>query len=309
MPRSPAASRATTDPRGRAGAGRRARSRRRARRARRLWQRLLRVAVGRRAHPGLAAHSGARERRLGVPLLAAAARREDARHRRHAVRRDGRHHRADAARARAGLPDHRGHEHRRLGDHARSPTRCCSCRPGRRSRSWPRRRSPPRSRRSSCSRRPSPSCAAGCSREDERALVDRAARAARQGGSGRSSWPRARAELARRYVNSRGFMFVGRGCTYPGGARGRAQAQGGQLRPRRGLRRGRAEARPDLAARRRGAAGRHRHAVLDPREADQQRDGGSRARRAGARGGDRGRRADRALRRRRALGARDATRS
>ena len=45
------------------------------------------------------------------------------------------------------------------------------------------------------------------------------------------------ADLARRYVNSRGFMFVGRGYTLPDRARGRAQAQGGQLRPRRGLRR------------------------------------------------------------------------
>ena len=45
----------------------------------------------------------------------------------------------------------------------------------------------------------------------------------------------------------------------PGGARGRAQAQGDQLHPRRGLRRRRAQARPDLAARRRVPAGRDRH--------------------------------------------------
>ena len=98
-------------------------------------------------------------------------------------------------------------------------------------------------------------------------------------------------ELARRYVNSRGFMFVGRGIDLSGRARGRAEAQGGQLRPRRGLRRGRAQARAHLAARRRGAARRHRDALVGPGEADQQRHGGSRARRARAGRRDRGRRA------------------
>ena len=142
-------------------------------------------------------------------------------------------------------------------------------------------------------------------RERERQLVARAARAARQGRSGRSTWPSRAKELARRYVNSRGFMFVGRGVDLPGRARGRAEAQGSQLRPRRGLRRGRAQARPDLAARRRGAAGRHRDALVGPGEAHQQRHGGPRARRARARRRDRGRRRDARLRRRHPVGARD----
>ena len=111
-------------------------------------------------------------------------------------------------------------------------------------------------------------------------------------------------ELARRYVNSRGFMFVGRGADLPGGARGRAQAQGGQLRPRRGLRRGRAQARADLAARRRMPARRRRDPLVGLRQADQQRHGGPGPRRPGHRGRDRGRRGDRALRRRHLLGAR-----
>ena len=114
--------------------------------------------------------------------------------------------------------------------------------------------------------------------------------------------------LARRYVNSRGFMFVGRGYAYPGRARGRAQAQGDQLRPRRGLRGGRAQARPDLAARRRVPAGRGRDPVVGLRQADQQRDGGPGPRREGHRRGDRGRRPDRALRRRRAAGSPTRTR-
>ena len=49
-----------------------------------------------------------------------------------------------------------------------------------------------------------------------------------------------------------------------GGARGRAQAQGDQLHPRRGLRRGRAQARPDLAARRRVPAGLDRDPLARP---------------------------------------------
>ena len=77
---------------------------------------------------------------------------------------------------------------------------------------------------------------------------------------------------------------------YPGGARGRAQAQGDQLHARRGLCRGRAEARPDLAARRRVPAGDRRDPLADLRQADQQRHGGPGPRRAGHRRGDRGRR-------------------
>ena len=82
-----------------------------------------------------------REHRLRVPLQPAAARRAHARHRRHAVGRDGRHHRA-----------RRASHASRAAPSSRSPipwarpspgsaTRSCSCRPGQRSRSWPRRRS------------------------------------------------------------------------------------------------------------------------------------------------------------------------
>ena len=45
--------------------------------------------------------------------------RHDPRHRGHPVGRDGRHDRPDPPRARAGLPDRRRDEHRRLGDHPR----------------------------------------------------------------------------------------------------------------------------------------------------------------------------------------------
>ena len=52
--------------------------------------------VGRGRDPGLDRAAGAGHGGLGVPLLAAAARREHARHRGHPVGRDGRHDRADA---------------------------------------------------------------------------------------------------------------------------------------------------------------------------------------------------------------------
>ena len=60
---------------------------------------------------------------LRVPLRAAAARRAHPRHRRDAVRRDRRHDRPDPTRPRARLPDHRGDEHGRLGDHPRGGRR------------------------------------------------------------------------------------------------------------------------------------------------------------------------------------------
>ena len=90
----------------------------------------------------------------------------------------------------------------------------------------------------------------------------------------------------------------------PGGARGCAEAQGGQLRPCRGLRRGRAQARADLPAGRRMSARRRGDPLEGLRQADQQRHGGPGPRRQGDRGRDRGRRSDRALRRRHLLGAR-----
>ena len=81
--------------------------------------RLLRRARRRSRDPGLDGHPGPGQHRLGVPLQPAAARRADAGHRRHPVGRDRRHDRPDPPRPRARLPDHRGHEHRRLGDHPR----------------------------------------------------------------------------------------------------------------------------------------------------------------------------------------------
>ena len=75
--------------------------------------------VGAAAIQAWTGHAGSRDRRIGVPVQPAAARRADARHRRHAVGRDRRHHRARAARPRAWLPGHRGDQHRRLGDHPR----------------------------------------------------------------------------------------------------------------------------------------------------------------------------------------------
>ena len=84
--------------------------------------------------PGLHRPPGPRDRRLGVPLQPAAARRAHARDRGHAVRRDRRHDRPDAACARAGLPDHRGDEHRSDRRSPARPTRSCS---SRRAPRWP----------------------------------------------------------------------------------------------------------------------------------------------------------------------------
>ena len=90
---------------------------------RRVRDGVLRGARRRGGDPGLDGAAGPGHRRVRVPLLAAAARREHARRRRDAVGRDGRHHRPDALGARAGLPDRRGHEHRGLRDHARGRRR------------------------------------------------------------------------------------------------------------------------------------------------------------------------------------------
>ena len=91
----------------------------RAGRARRLRQRVLRVPGRRGGDPGVDRPAGPCDRRLGVPVQPAAARRSHARHRRHAVRRDRRHDRAGPPGPRARLPGRGGHEHRRLGDHPR----------------------------------------------------------------------------------------------------------------------------------------------------------------------------------------------
>ena len=60
--------------------------------------------------------------------------------------------------------------------------------------------------------------------------------------------------------HARDFLFLGRGTQLPDRARGRAQAEGDLVHPRRGLRRRRDEARPDRADRRRRAGRRARAA-------------------------------------------------
>ena len=57
--------------------------------------------------------------------------------------------------------------------------------------------------------------AAGALALEQEQGARRGLRAAGRRAAGRSRTSRRRAELARRYVNSRGFMFVGRGYTYP----------------------------------------------------------------------------------------------
>ena len=157
---------------------------------------------------------GPQHGRLGVPLQPAAARRQDAGHRRDPVGRDGRHDRARALRARAGRAGHRHHQHDRLGHHARRRRRALPAgRAGDRGRGHQDVRDPGHDPRPARGRpgqgaadawRPAPSvswwrrCASCPTRP-----------------SGRSTWPRRRAAMARRYVNSRGFMFVGRGVGFP----------------------------------------------------------------------------------------------
>ena len=119
------------------------------------------------------------------------------------------------------------------------------------------------------------------------------------------------ADLARRYVNSRGFMFVGRGPGYPVALEGALKLKEVSYVHAEGYAAGELEARSDLAAGRRVPAGRGRDPVRGVRQADQQRDGRSGPRCAGHRRRDRGRCVDRAVRRRRVLGAghaRDAER-
>ena len=168
--------------------------------------------------------------------------------------RDGRHHRADALGARAGLSDRRRDQYRGFRDHARGQRGAVP--PG-----------GPRDR------------GAGGVTQVTTLLVLAAAIAKARGSLGAEQGARAGARppraarcraraleraaeaeqpgFARRYVNSRGFMFIGR-STKNGGPRGGARAQGGQLHPRRGVRGRRAQARPDLAARRGVPAGRRR---------------------------------------------------
>ena len=114
-----------------------------------------------------------------------------------------------------GLPDHRGHQHRRLGDHAR----------GRRG-PVPAGRARDGGRRDQDVRDPGHDAGrARCrDREDSRLARDRptsrarrgAAGAARRRPRGRSSWMRPARPSSPGATSTRaGFMFVGRGATYP----------------------------------------------------------------------------------------------
>ena len=144
----------------------------------------------------------------------------DARHRRDPVGRDGRHDRPDPLRPERGCPDHRGDEHGRLGDHPR----------GRRG-PLPAGRARDRRRRDEDVRDPGDDPGDPCRgdrqargtllRRRELDARRRPAGTARRGPAGARPQRAASAELARRYVNSRGFMFVGRGLAYPARSRAR----------------------------------------------------------------------------------------
>ena len=278
----------------------------RAGRAHRLRHGLLRVARRRGGDPGLGRDPGPREHRLRVPLQPAAARRADARDRGHPVGRDGRHDRPDPARPRARLSDRRRDQHGRLGDHPRG--RRGPVPPGRtgdRGRGLEDVRDPgddPGDPRRGDRQGPRPAWRGAGARARCRSAPPAQAGPGRARRRGRRPRPRpALRQLARVHVR-RARLHL------PGGARGGAQAQGGQLRPRRGLRGWRAEARPDLAARPGGTARRCRHPLVGLRQADQQRHGGACPGRPGHRRGDRGRRPDRAFRGRGPAGSPTRTR-
>ena len=122
---------------------------------------------------------------------------------------------------------------------------------------WPPPRPSPRSsRRSSCSRCSSGGGAATLPPSKARELLAAAAAAARADAErtlGAAS--RASRRSRRRYLRARDVLFLGRGPQLPDRARGRAQAQGDLVHPRRGLRRRRDEARADRAHRRGPAGG------------------------------------------------------
>ena len=168
---------------------------------------------------------------------------------------------AAAARARAARPGAGDLQRQRLDDPARVRRACSTRTPGPRSPSRRPRRSSPRS--SPCYlvalylaqvrgtkwgdeiARHDRDCSRDDAGEGRRRCSTRSSRCAR--------WP---VELA----DAKAVLFLGRHVGYPGGARGRAQAQGARLHARRGLRGGRAQARPDRADRG-GPAGRRRRAV------------------------------------------------
>ena len=122
----------------------------------------------------------------------------------------------------------------------------------------------------------------------------RAAGAARAAAAGARRWPREPRTLARRYVNSRGFMFVGRGITYPVALEGALKLKEVSYVHAEGYAAGELKHGPIslLDAEVPLVAIATRSARL--RQAHQQRHGGPRPRRPGDRGRDRRRRGDRA---------------
>ena len=95
---------------------------------------------------------------------------------------------------------------------------------------------------------------------DEKELVDALIGVPGLDERGAASARRRSRRLARELSKARDVLYLGRGTSYPAGPRRRAEAEGDLLHPRRRLRRGRAEARPDRADRRDHAGHRDRPA-------------------------------------------------
>ena len=226
--------------------------------ARRLRHRALRLPRGEILVRGPRPAAGRDRGRLRVPLPRAAARPRHARHLRQPVRRDRRHPRGAALRARPrAAASSRWSTSRPRPSPARATWRCRSS-PAPRSAS-PRPRPSPAS--SPCSRRwrsPPPASAAASTPPSEARLAARARRRARPRSPARWRSSREIAEIARDLARARDVLFLGRGADVSAGAGRRAEAEGDQLHPRRRLCVGRAEARADRADRRGGAGDRAR---------------------------------------------------
>ena len=183
---------------------------------------------------------------------------------------------------RRGRADARHRERRRLDDRARGRRRHLPPRRARRSASRRRRRSPARSSRSRCSRSSSARLR-NLSVVQGREIIAGAARSCRRRSS-RSSTARRRSRSIADEFKRRDELPVSRPrLQLPRRARGRAQAEGDQLHPRRGLSGGRDEARSDRADRREHAGRVHRAARLGVRQGRVERAGGEGARRPGHR--------------------------
>ncbi len=186
-------------------------------RARRLRQRRLRRAHRRprllQDWTGLPARANVgSEFRYGPPPLDA----PDAGHRGHPVGRDRRHDRPDAARPRARLPDHRGHQHGRLGHHPRGGRGPVPAgRPGDRRRGDQDVRDPGDDARAS-SRRPSPRPAARLADEAESGARSRRCGRCPRRRSGRSTLGDARRGRSPAATSTRAASCSsGAASTYP----------------------------------------------------------------------------------------------